>query len=74
MTVISLVPFLFSVPGLKLSIYAASLILLLGIWFTLKSINLYINTDDDTARKLMFSSFLYLPIMQIVFVVDRFLS
>ncbi|MAO33888.1 MAG: protoheme IX farnesyltransferase [Flavobacteriales bacterium] len=74
MTVISLVPFLFNVPGLKLSIYAASLILLLGIWFTIKSINLYINTDDDTARKLMFSSFLYLPIMQIVFVVDRFFS
>ena len=30
--------------------------------------------DDDSARKLMLASFAYLPIMQIVFVIDRFLA
>ena len=43
MTVISLVPFLFNVPGLKLSIYAASLIycLVFGSYKINKSIYKY---------------------------------
>tara|TARA_B100001142_G_C14336513_1_gene656120 strand:- start:2356 stop:3249 length:894 start_codon:yes stop_codon:yes gene_type:complete len=72
MTVISIVPFLFNMPGLTLSIYAFILVSILGIWFTLKSVKLYQNIDDISARNLMLSSFSYLPIMQIVFVIDRF--
>jgi len=73
MTGLSVTPFFFEISGLTLSIYAVIFVLLLGIWFTLKSVKLYQNTDDISARKLMFSSFAYLPLMQIVFVVDRFL-
>ena len=73
MTGISVAPFFCEIPGLTLSIYAFILVLLLGIWFTLKSVKLYQNTDDISARKLMLSSFAYLPVMQIVFVIDRFL-
>ena len=71
MTGISVTPFFFEIPGLSLSIYAFILILLLGIWFTLKSVKLYRNIDDSEARELMLSSFAYLPVMQIFFVMDR---
>lgn len=73
MTGISVLPFFFEISGLTLSIYAFVLVLSLGIWFTLKSVKLYQNTDDISARKLMLSSFAYLPLMQIVFVFDRLL-
>ena len=70
---ISLVPFFFKISVLTLSLYAFILVLLLGIWFSLKSVRLYQNVDDISARKLMLASFAYLPFMQLVFVVDRFL-
>ena len=74
MTGISVAPLFFEIPGLTLSIYGFIVVLLLGIWFTLKSIKLYQNTDDISARKLMLSSFAYLPLMQLVYVTDRFLT
>ena len=72
MTIVSLTPY-FYIVDLNLSIYSFIIILLLGIWFTLKSLKLYQKTNDNSARKLMLSSFIYLPFMQLVFVVDRFL-
>ncbi|MDC0202052.1 heme o synthase [Flavobacteriales bacterium] len=73
MTGLSITPFFYEISGLSLSIYSFILILLLGIWFTYKSVELYKNTDDISARKLMISSFAYLPLMQIVYVIDSFL-
>jgi protoheme IX farnesyltransferase len=72
MTIVSVLPFFYT-NQLNLSIFAFFLILMLGIWFTLKSVNLYRRLDDISARNLMLSSFIYLPIMQILYVVDRFL-
>ena len=71
MTLFSIIPYFF-VDDLNLSFPAFIIILILGFWFTLKSIKLYQKLDDSTARTLMLSSFFYLPMMQIVFVVDRF--
>ena len=71
MTLFSIIPYFF-VDDLNLSFPAFIIVLSLGLWFTLKSIKLYQNLDDSTARTLMLSSFFYLPMMQIVFVVDRF--
>ena len=73
MTVISVVPFLWEIPLLSLSVYGAVTVFLLGIWFTFKAVKLYQNCDDVTARNLMLSSFVYLPLMQIVYVLDKFL-
>ena len=73
MTVISVVPFLWKIPLLSLSVYAAVVVFLLGSWFTFKAVKLYQNCDDVTARTLMLSSFAYLPLMQIVYVLDKFL-
>ena len=71
MTLFSIIPYFF-VDDLNLSFPAFIIVLILGFWFTLKSIKLYQKLDDSTARTLMLSSFFYLPMMQIVFVVDRF--
>lgn len=72
MTIISVLPFFYS-NQLNLSIVAVVLILMLGIWFTLKSVKLYKSLDDISAQNLMLSSFIYLPILQILYVIDRFL-
>ena len=73
MTVISIVPFVWEIPLLSLSVYGAITVFLLGFWFTFKAVKLYQNCDDITARALMLSSFAYLPLMQIVYVLDKFL-
>ncbi|MDC0249362.1 heme o synthase [Flavobacteriales bacterium] len=70
MTVISVLPF-FYISELSLSIYGVIIILILGVWFSFKSFKLLKNTDDESARELMLSSFAYLPLMQIVYVLDR---
>ena len=57
MTIISTLPFFCNFKDLSLSIYALVLLLILGIWFTLKAIKLYQNCDDVTAKQLMLSSF-----------------
>ena len=72
MIAISIAPYFYEIPNLNLSIYGAIIILMLGIWFTLKSIKLYTDCDDSSAKKLMLSSFAYLPLMQIVYVLDRY--
>ena len=72
-TVISVVPFLCEIPLLSLSIYGAVTVFWLGFWFTSKAIKLYQNCDDVTARTLMLSSFAYLPLIQIVYVLDKIL-
>jgi protoheme IX farnesyltransferase len=73
MTIISTLPFFCDFKDLSLSIYALVLLLILGIWFTSKAIKLYQNCDDVTAKQLMLSSFAYLPLMQIIYVLDKFL-
>ena len=73
MTFISVIPFLLEIPLLSLSIYGAVTVFWLGFWFTSKAVKLYQNCDDVTARTLMLSSFAYLPLMQIVYVLDKFL-
>ena len=73
MTVISIAPFLWEIPLLSLSIYGAFTVFLLGVWFTFKAVKLHQNCNDVTARTLMLSSFAYLPLMQIVYMLDKFL-
>jgi len=73
MTIISTLPFFCNFKDLSLSIYALVLLLILGIWFTFRAINMYHKCDDQSAKRLMLASFIYLPLMQIVYVLDKFL-
>ena len=60
--------------NLKLSFFSCSLIFILGCWFTYNSFKLFSNVDDYSAKKLMFSSLIYLPLSQIVLLlIDGFL-
>ena len=71
MTIVSILPFFMNLGNLKLSFFSCSLIFILGCWFTYNSFKLFSNVDDYSAKKLMFSSLIYLPLSQIVFVIDR---
>lgn len=71
MTIVSILPFFINLGNLKLSFFSCSLIFILGCWFTYNSFKLFSNVDDYSAKKLMFSSLIYLPLSQIIFVIDR---
>ncbi len=63
----SLVPWLLGWTG-NLTLYVATT---LGVLFFLYAHRLFVNCETDAARKLMFASFVYLPIIQFVYVFDR---
>jgi protoheme IX farnesyltransferase len=62
----SLLPWMMDMTGLISFIFA----LILGLWFFYLSWRLFLTCDDKDARKLMFASFIYLPIIQFVYVFD----
>lgn len=62
----SLVPWLLGLTGIVSLIIAT----LLGAGFFLYSFRLLMTCDDKDAKKLMFASFIYLPIIQFVYVFD----
>ena len=71
MTAVSVLPFFLDLKLISLSIVSFTLILALGIWFTSNSYKLFKTPDDSIAKKLMMSSLIYLPFMQFIFVVDK---
>lgn len=42
-----------------------------GLWFFLVAYRFYLHLDDRLAKKLMFASFVYLPLMQFLYVFDK---
>lgn len=63
----SLLPWILGWTGITSMIIAA----IIGAGFFFYSYKLYLTCDDRDAKKLMFASFIYLPIIQFVFVFDR---
>jgi protoheme IX farnesyltransferase len=64
----------FGITGeLTLSIPGAVAVFALGLWVLEKGRRLLQDSDDKTARKLMFSSIVYLTGMQIIYIIDRFI-
>jgi heme o synthase len=52
-------------------IYALVVSLICGVYFLYCGIQLCIDISDISAKRLMFASFIYIPIVQIAFVLDR---
>ena len=73
MMIISIIPFFWKQIDLQLSFEAFAIILIIGLWFTYKSVVLFKKLDDESARKLMLASFLYLPIMQVIYIIDKYI-
>ena len=74
MTGVSILPYFIDLQVLNLSLLSALIIFLLGIWFVINSYMLLKDLDNQSARKLMISSLVYLPLMQLVYVVDKWVS
>lgn len=73
MLVISIVP-VFGITGrLLLSVPAAIVIFLMGMVMLVFAFRLYEKRDNATAKKLMLASVSYITLMQIVYVVDKFI-
>jgi len=69
----SLIP-AFNVTGdLKLSIVAAILIGAIGLWMLYYAIRLYKLQTDKAAKQLMLVSVSYITLLQVIFVVDKFI-
>jgi len=63
----SLLPWLLGWTGVTSLIIAT----IIGLLFFLQSYKLLMTCDDKDARKLMFASFFYLPIIQFLYVFDK---
>ncbi|MEW2920158.1 heme o synthase [Muricauda sp. ANG21] len=74
MIVISVIP-AFGITGrLSLSIPAAILVLLAGLVMLFFAFRLYEKQENRTARHLMLASVTYISLIQIIYVVDKFIS
>ncbi len=73
MIVISIMPVFGFTGRLHLSIPAAAIVLVMGIVMLVFAFKLYEKRDNKTARSLMLASVSYITLMQIVYVVDKFI-
>jgi protoheme IX farnesyltransferase len=64
---ISLTPWIFELTGTATLIVAS----LIGLAFYLQSLKLHHSQRDEDAKRLMFYSFAYLPVIQITYVLDK---
>jgi len=58
---------------LSLSIFSAVLILLLGFVMLYYALRLYIKQNDKEARNLMLASVIYISVIQVIYVLDKFI-
>jgi len=64
---VSVLPYLYHISG----IYSLVVLMLAALWFLWKAIVLYQQCSIEAARKLMFASFVYLPVVLIALVLDK---
>lgn len=69
----SLIPVLGFTGQFHISIFAAIVIFLLGIWMLFYAFKLYHKMDAIAARKLMLVSVSYITLLQIIYVIDKFI-
>ena len=74
MLVVSLLPLSSLTGSLSLSPLAAFIVAALGVYMLVKAIVLLKTLDLKDAKKLFFSSLAYLPLVQIVMIIDKLLS
>jgi protoheme IX farnesyltransferase len=73
MIVISVIPVLGITGRLQLSVPAAILIFILGMVMLVFAFRLYEKRDNKSAKKLMLASIIYISLMQLVYVADKFI-
>ena len=73
MMIISVFPYTGLTGDLTLSFGSTIAILMLGVIMLVLAINLYNKMDISSARKLFYSSILYLTLIQIIYLIDKFI-
>lgn len=64
---VSLLPVFFGFTGLV----SGAVAIVAGVIFTIQAFNLYRSLSADDAKKLMFGSFVYLPVVQLAYLIDK---
>ncbi|MEQ9261769.1 MAG: heme o synthase [Owenweeksia sp.] len=70
---VSILPFFGITGALSLGWGAMILVLLMGFFFLFKAVRLYRTQEVSDARKLMIASIIYLPVVQLIYVLDKFI-
>jgi protoheme IX farnesyltransferase len=58
---------------LHISLISAGVVLLLGLWMLASAVKLYRDMDAKAARKLMIVSVSYISLLQVIYVLDKFI-
>lgn len=66
---VSLLPIFFGYT----SVFSAVVAIVAGVLFAKQAIDLYRSLSSEDAKKLMFGSFIYLPVVQLAYLVDKFI-
>jgi protoheme IX farnesyltransferase len=70
---VSLIPAFGVTSSLYMTMWSAAIVLLLGLWFLYYAVKLFRERSNAVARKLMLVSVSYITLIQIIYVVDKFL-
>jgi protoheme IX farnesyltransferase len=73
LVLVSIIPYFGFTGSLTLSIWATALVFLLGIYLFIKALKLHRGQDVLSARALMIASILYLPLVQVIYVIDKWI-
>jgi len=73
MILVSITPYFGITGDLTLSWWAAGLVLTLGFYLFVKALKLHRGQDVLSARALMIASIMYLPLVQIIYVIDKWI-
>jgi len=71
--IISIIPYTQYSGDLSLSGWAVVFLILIGIYFLYHALNLMQKRTKETARKLMYASIAYISILQIIYVLDKWI-
>tara|TARA_A100001037_G_C15105433_1_gene616199 strand:+ start:219 stop:1091 length:873 start_codon:yes stop_codon:yes gene_type:complete len=74
MTAVSITPWLFIIKSIDLSSLFALIIFTLGLYFTFITMQLFLKGDKINAKKILISSYIYLPLVQILYILDKYLN
>ena len=56
------------------NLFSTIVLIACGIYFSIQAIQLYNTCSDKAARKLMFGSFFYLPLIQLALLIGKMFS
>lgn len=73
MIAVSVLPYFGLTGTLTLSTWGFALVALLGAGFIVYGANLYRSQSNTAAKKLMFYSIVYLPVVQLIYVIDKYI-